>query len=182
MSLIVTAALNWATDSLLREPFEQAELRAATLVRLRPTGPPRAAVLHVHGYNDYFFQAHLARAFTDAGFAFYAVDLRTAGRSLRPGEIPHFVTDLQDQATDIAEAARTLRTLHPGLPLVVHAHSTGGLTASLWAHAHRNAGGTSAGPDALVLESPFFAFPAPVLTREVDCPWSPDLPNWPPRR
>lgn len=164
------AALDWRTDHLLGAPFQEAPLGPATLVRY-PHPPdlraPRATVVHVHGYNDYFFQEHLARAFAGAGYAFYAVDLRAAGRSLRPGQIPHFVTDLREQATDIAAAARTVRGLEPGLPLVVHAHSTGGLTASLWAHAHRNAAGADAGPDLLVLDSPFLDLHAPHWQRTV---------------
>ncbi|MGC5166324.1 alpha/beta fold hydrolase [Luteimicrobium sp. DT211] len=113
---------------------------------------PRAVVLHVHGYNDYFFQAHLAAALTGAGYAFVAVDLRRAGRSWRPGEVPHYVDDLHEHAADLTLAAAAARALHPGLPLVVHAHSTGGLTAALWAHAARRG---PDGPDLLVLDSPF---------------------------
>jgi alpha-beta hydrolase superfamily lysophospholipase len=150
--------LDWRTDHLLGEPFQEAPLGPATLVRYphQDDAPaPHAAVIHVHGYNDYFFQEHLARAFAAAGYAFYALDLRAAGRSLQPDQIPHFVMDLREQATDISAAARTVRALEPGLPLVLHAHSTGGLTGALWAHAHRNAVGADAGPDALVLDSPF---------------------------
>lgn len=128
---------------------------------------PRAAVLHVHGYNDYFFQDHLARTFTDAGYAFYAVDLRGAGRSWRHDQVPHYVTDLQEQATDVAQAARAVRAERPDLPLVLHAHSTGGLTTSLWAHAHRHASGEAAGPDALVLDAPFLDIPGSALTRGI---------------
>src|SRR5690606_19089651 len=102
-----------------------------------------------------------------AGYAFYAVDLRAAGRSLRPGQIPHFVTDLREQATDIAAAARAVRGLEPGRPLLVHAHSTGGLPASVWAHAHRTAAGADAGPDLLVLDSPFLDLHAPAWQRTV---------------
>jgi alpha-beta hydrolase superfamily lysophospholipase len=164
-------ALHWRVDDLLGDPFQRAPLGEATLVRLRP-GPDdvaaaRGAVLHVHGYNDYFFQAYVARAFADAGYLFHAVDLRAAGRSLRPGQLPHYVPDLRDQATDVARAARTLRREYPGLPLVVHAHSTGGLTTSLWAHAHRHATGAAAGPDALVLDSPFLALPGSSFQRAV---------------
>ena len=160
----------WGTDRLLGEPFQQAALGPATLVRYPypdDAPPARAAVIHVHGYNDYFFQEHLARTFTAAGYAFYAVDLRAAGRSLHPDQIPHFVMDLREQATDIAAAARTVRALEPGLPLVLHAHSTGGLTGSLWAHAHRNAAGADAGPDVLVLDSPFLDLWAPDWQRGI---------------
>ncbi|WP_369372549.1 alpha/beta fold hydrolase [Promicromonospora sp. Populi] len=163
-------ALDWRTDHLLGEPFQEARLGPATLVRYphpEDLGSPKAAVIHVHGYNDYFFQEHLARSFAAAGYAFYAVDLRAAGRSLEPDQIPHFVMDLREQATDIAAAARAVRSLEPGLPLVLHAHSTGGLTASLWAHAHRNAAGAAAGPDALVLDSPFLDLRAPQWQRTI---------------
>ncbi|PZR52823.1 alpha/beta hydrolase [Xylanimonas oleitrophica] len=178
--------MRWEPDTLLGAGFEQARLGDATLVRLAPgrgqaaavgtgTGAEpgsrdvrvRGAVLHVHGYNDYFFQAHLAHAFADAGYLFYAVDLRGAGRSLRPDQVPHYVTDMREQATDVARAARTLRTLHPDLPLVVHAHSTGGLTTALWAHAHRHATGPVAGPDALVLNSPFLDLPGTSFERGI---------------
>jgi alpha-beta hydrolase superfamily lysophospholipase len=146
----------WEPDSLLGEDFEVRPLGVATLVRsvARPERA-RAAFLHVHGYNDYFFQDHLAGAVVDAGYAFYAVDLRRAGRSLRPGDVPHLVTDLRDYATDLDAASHAVRELEPGLPLVVHAHSTGGLTASLWAHDRRSAPMTA--PDLLVLNSPFLS-------------------------
>lgn len=163
--------LTWKADPLLGAPFEAAALGPATLVRLTPSATERAAargvVLHVHGYNDYFFHEHLARSFADAGFLFYAVDLRTAGRSLLPGQVPHFVTDLREQASDVAAAAAAVRAAHPDLALVVHAHSTGGLTTSLWAHAHRHGHGTAAGPDALVLNSPFLALPGSSPARSV---------------
>ncbi|MBE7700956.1 alpha/beta hydrolase [Oerskovia sp. Sa1BUA8] len=156
----------------------------ATLVRRErgtppgsaPQDDPRGVVLHVHGYNDYFFQEHLARAVEDAGFAFFAVDLRAAGRSLRPGQVPHFVEDLREPATDLSVAVAAVRGLHPGLPLVVHAHSTGGLVAPLWAHAHRH----QRLVDALVLDSPFLDLNSSwlnrtIATRVLDAvgPWSP---------
>ncbi|MEK8226237.1 alpha/beta hydrolase [Oerskovia sp. M15] len=45
-------------------------------------GLRRRAVLYVHGFVDYFFQAHLGDAFEEHGYAFYAIDLRGYGRSL----------------------------------------------------------------------------------------------------
>jgi len=51
----------------------------ATVVRRAPdpgAAPGGSAVLHVHGFNDYFFQTHLADAFAAAGHTFYALDLR----------------------------------------------------------------------------------------------------------
>jgi alpha-beta hydrolase superfamily lysophospholipase len=143
---------------------------------------PRGVVLHVHGYNDYFFQTHLADAARDAGFLFYAVDTRTAGRALQDGDIPHHVTDLRDQGRDIVAALRVIRAQHPGLPVALHAHSTGGLTAACLLDAFpgvppatcpSGVGGPRANPaaddgsatlmpDALVLNSPFLELPTPV--------------------
>lgn len=157
----------WRSDRLLGPGFEERGLGPATLVRPadRPDRP-NAVVLHVHGYNDYFFQEHLARAFVAAGHAFYAVDLRRAGRSLLDHDHhhgpsaddalpPHYVASLREAGADLSAAAHAVRELEPGLPLVVHAHSTGGLSAALWAHAVRD--DPAHGPDLLVLDSPFFS-------------------------
>jgi alpha-beta hydrolase superfamily lysophospholipase len=134
----------------------------ATLVRRTPdpaTGPdaaaardPRPAVLHVHGFNDYFFQTHLAEQLEAHGYVFYALDLRRCGRSARPWSTPHYCTDLREYAEELTVAARLVREELGHDRLVVHAHSTGGLTASLWAHSVRERHLL----DALVLDSPWF--------------------------
>lgn len=127
---------------------------------------PAGVVVHVHGYNDYFFQAHLTDAVEAAGWAFLALDARRAGRAWRLGEVPHYQDDLREQGTDLTAAVAAARLLHPGVPVVVHAHSTGGLVAALWAHAHRERGGV----EGLVLDSPFLGATAgfvPVVGDEV---------------
>ncbi len=127
---------------------------------------PRGVVVHLHGYNDYFFQTHVADAVEDARWAFLALDARRAGRAWRLGEVPHYQDDLREQGTDLTAAVAAARLLHPGVPVVVHAHSTGGLVAALWAHAHRERGGI----EGLVLDSPFLgaaAVFAPVVGDEV---------------
>lgn len=160
----VGAPEDWQPDIL--PGFAQRPVEAATLVKhLNQPEAPKGVVLHVHGYNDYFFQTHFAEALTDAGYAFYAVDLRNAGRSLKEGGIAHFTTDLHQPAGDLAAAAQAVRTAHPDLPLVVHAHSTGGLIAALWAHAYRNETGVKAPPEALVLDAPFFEVPGTFFKR-----------------
>jgi len=144
------SAARWVPDIVTG--FEQASIAGVPLVRpLRQPDRPRSAVLHVHGYNDYFFQDHLARAFTDAGHAFYAVDLARAGRSLRPGDTPHYMTDVSEQGDGIDLALAAITALHPGLPIVVHGHSTGGLAAAIWAaeRPHPSLVG-------LILDSPLF--------------------------
>lgn len=144
------ANAQWSEDVL--PGYSRTPLGTATLVRphVQPTAP-LSAVLHVHGYNDYFFQAHLGRAFVESGRAFYAVDLARAGRSLLPGDIPHFMSDVAEQGDGIDAAVRAIADLHPGLPIVVHGHSTGGLTSAIWAadRGHRALAG-------VILDSPLF--------------------------
>lgn len=124
--------MDWAPDILAG--FETAKVGDVTLIRPdAPLASPRAAVLHVHGYNDYFFQAELADWFAQRGFAFFAVDMRRSGRSLQPGDHPHDMADIAEQGDDIQAAAAAINALHPNLKLVVHAHSTGALAAAVWA-------------------------------------------------
>ena len=112
---------------------------------------PTFDVLYVHGWSDYFFQRELAEFWTARGAAFYALDLRKCGRSLRPHQTPGYVDNLDTYDEDIAAALAAMRT-HAHRPLVLMGHSTGGLTLSLWAARH---------PDeavGLVLNSPWLEF------------------------
>lgn len=117
--------------------------RVATLVRHVPAADPQAipgtpdrpgwCALYVHGWNDYFFQRELARHISAGGGAFYAVDLHHYGRSLRDGDVPGWCTALSDFAVDLSRSLRLIGEEHPGCPVVLIGHSTGGLLAALWA-------------------------------------------------
>jgi alpha-beta hydrolase superfamily lysophospholipase len=135
----------------------------ATLVRHRATGTARGAVLYVHGFSDYFFQGHVAEHFAAQGFDFYAVDMRGYGRSLRAGDAPNFVTDLNIHFEEIDAAVRTIRTDDGHQRLVLLGHSTGGLITSLWAHLHRDEDLI----DALVLNSPWLELAEPWFLRTI---------------
>ncbi len=126
------------TIPLGTDPDGEGEI-VATLVSRTPPPEPRGALLWVHGLSDYFFQTALADAATDLGYAFYALDLRKCGRSRRPGQTPHHITDLSyyDAELDIATTVITEAT---GLPVVLGAHSTGGLITSLWLDRRGTAG------------------------------------------
>lgn len=152
----------WRPD-VLGEGFEAATITlpdddegqvTATLVRGPAPAEPRGAVLYVHGYNDYFFQADLARFLASAGWAFYALDLRKYGRSLLPHQTPNYCASLDVYEAELDEAAAVIGEEQPG-PLLVVAHSTGGLTAPLWAA--RRPGLVSG----MVLNSPFLDFKQP---------------------
>lgn len=173
----------WSADPLLGEEFSIRRLdvpAAATpsdrgpapstvLIRYDPSvhNPPcasvRAAIVLVHGYNDYFFHASSARLIAQMGLAVFGVDLRRAGRAWLPGQVAHYQADLRETGADLSAAVAAVRRELPGIPVIVHAHSTGGLMAALWAHAHRR---RVSGPDLLILDSPFFATPRPRWVRE----------------
>ncbi|MBB5872145.1 alpha-beta hydrolase superfamily lysophospholipase [Allocatelliglobosispora scoriae] len=131
----------------------------ATLVRRLADQPSKRAVLYLHGWNDYFFQTHLADFYLDAGFDFYAIDLRKYGRSLLAHQTPNFISSISDYFPEIDEAVRLIRE-DGHETVVVNGHSTGGLISSLWLHAR---GGDAV--DGLFLNSPFFDINAPWLVR-----------------
>ncbi len=106
----------------------------ATLVTRRTDRPSGRAVLHVHGFADYFFQRPAADYWTERGYDFYALDLRKYGRSLLPHQTPNFATDLTDYYAEVDEAVRRVTERDGHDHLVVTAHSTGGLLMALWAH------------------------------------------------
>jgi len=147
------------TFELGPDPDDEGEA-AAVLVRRRPaTGVEvRGAVLYVHGFSDYFFQTELAEFFADRGLTFYGLDLRKCGRARRPGQTPHYTSDLaqyDDELDRSLEAVLADHPEHPDLPVTVLAHSTGGLVTPLWLDRRRRAGRT-APVTGLVLNSPWF--------------------------
>jgi len=145
-------------------PGEPADVElVATLVRRVPEGAgSRRALLYLHGWNDYFFQTHLADALTDLGFDFYALDLRRYGRSLRRGHLRGYVTDLDDYSVELDAAAEVIMADHD--EFVLMGHSTGGLVACLWA-AKRPRGLT-----ALILNSPWLDLQGSALVRTLGTP------------
>ncbi|MDN5571795.1 MAG: alpha/beta hydrolase [Propionibacteriaceae bacterium] len=115
------------------EVGEPDEPLVGTLIRRADPGlrVGRPAWLYVHGWNDYFFQEHLARAVEEWGYAFHAVDLRRYGRSHREGQLWGYVDDLADYAAELDAAAEVIGGDHDRI--VAMGHSTGGLTLCLWA-------------------------------------------------
>ena len=139
--------------------------RTATLVRfLPPAAPvppakPRPAVLFLHGWSDYFFNADLARFWNEAGYAYYALDMHNHGRSLRPGQPGGYVADLADYDAEIEAACRLIAGDGPPAPITLMGHSTGGLVAALWAGSHPES------VSRLVLNSPWLEMHGSSLVR-----------------
>ncbi len=172
---MVAAVTAWETDILSgyhrhtielgADPEGEADL-LATLVRRGGPQPARHAVLAVHGYTDYFFNAGLADRFAAHGFAFYALDLRKCGRSWRDGQTPHFTTDLARYHTELERALAIIAAETGGAGVCVYGHSAGGLIVTLWCDELRRRGLTAAlGIDALVLNSPFLDLHGPAILR-----------------
>lgn len=193
---------DWRED-LLGEGFECTDLDlgaddegplVATLVRSLPRHSHRfnrlfarerlfedVDVLYVHGWSDYFFQRHLAKFWTDRGARFFALDLRKYGRSLREGQTPGYIEDLDDYSVEIelaleimghgskaptAARDRGVRSETRGRPrsLVLLGHSTGGLVLSLWASNHPGRA------HAIMLNSPWLEFQLSSTGRQVLAP------------
>lgn len=123
-----------------------------------------AAVLVVHGLSDYFFHTHLAEFLASRGIATYGVDLRRCGRSRHDGLTPHFTTDLERYDDELDQALEVITSERPGLPVVVAAHSTGGLIVPLWLARRRDRGRLDP-VVGLVLNSPWFQFDVPERAR-----------------
>jgi alpha-beta hydrolase superfamily lysophospholipase len=144
-------------------PGEPSDMElVATLIRRSGSRVGSRAALYVHGWNDYFFQTHVADYLTDLGYDFYAIDLRRYGRSLRPGQLRGFITDLDDYSLELDAAADLIAVDHDRLLLM--GHSTGGLVTALWA-AH-NADRL----EALILNSPWLDIQGAAIVRTLGSP------------
>ena len=157
------------TIPLGTDPDDEGDV-AATLVRYQPeavTERTGRAVLYVHGFTDYFFQKHLAEHFAAQGYAFFALDLRKCGRSLRQGQTAHYVSDLSLYDTELDEAVRLVREDTGNGDVLLVAHSTGGLVLPLWLDSRRRRGTPVPGVAGVILNSPWFDLQGPSYFRSV---------------
>ena len=102
----------------------------ATLIRHHPPRHQRA-VFYIHGWNEYFFQAHEAQFFEELGYDFYAIDLHRYGRSLQPGELFGYMEDVNDYYEELDACVEYIRRDHS--QILLYGHSTGGLIGALYA-------------------------------------------------
>ncbi|MBV7362986.1 alpha/beta hydrolase [Actinomycetaceae bacterium TAE3-ERU4] len=178
-------------QTLALDPDDEGDV-VATLVRHLASDDPGAVedtpqvphfnILYLHGWNDYFFQRELARHSARAGARFYGLDLRKYGRSLRSHQTFGYVDSLTVYDEDIAAALKVIRAedsvrgCATPLPVVLMGHSTGGLTATMWAARHR---GELAG---LVLNSPWLENHISPFMRTVTRPFFKKIAQLQPRR
>ena len=134
----------------------------ATLIRKVGPRVGSRAVLYLHGWNDYFFQTHVADYMTELGYDFYALDLRRYGRSIREGQLRGFIANLDDYSLELDAAADLIAVDHDRLLLM--GHSTGGLIAALWA------GHNSDRLEGLILNSPWLDMQGSAIVRTLGTP------------
>ena len=100
----------------------------ATLVSAKANRPEQKSVLYLHGFVDYFFQAHMAEAFVNEGYNFYALDLRKYGRSILPHQHQNYCQDMNEYYEEVTRSIEEI-TKVSGEEIFLLGHSTGGLLA-----------------------------------------------------
>ncbi len=154
----------YLAETIPLPPDDEGEV-VATLVRRTAVGPTTKAVLHLHGFADYFFQTGYADWWAERGYDFYALDLRKHGRSLLPHQTPNYITDLRDYFPEIDEAWKRVTERDGHTEVVISAHSTGALEIALWADDRRPAELAGA-----VMNSPWLDLQGSPLRRLVGTP------------
>ncbi|MCH5347634.1 MAG: alpha/beta hydrolase [Muribaculaceae bacterium] len=135
------AQTQWKPDVLgndfemltVKQPADDLGAATSTVIRYRVSQARqmKRGVLYIHGFNDYFFQAEMAREFVDHGYQFYAVDLRRYGRSMTSTEHRFDVRSLRDYFPDIDSALVEME--RAGIDdITLMGHSTGGLIAAYY--------------------------------------------------
>ena len=125
----------------------------ATLIQSPKNKQGNKSVLYLHGFNDYFFQTHVADQFNQKGYNFFALDLRKYGRSLLPHQHPNYCRSLTEYFEEINRSVEIIQK-ETDKKITLIGHSTGGLIASVYL----NIGKYRERFDRLILNSPFFDF------------------------
>jgi alpha-beta hydrolase superfamily lysophospholipase len=156
----------WADDPELGSGFVHKTLSfahdhdgpvTATLVRNKPcVDKGKPAILYLHGFIDYFFQAHVAHRFNAAGHNFYGLDLRKYGRSLNCAEHPNFCRAFEEYFPEITKSLEIIGD-EGHSSVVLMAHSTGALPGALYA----KDGSAGALITRIIFNSPFLKIPRP---------------------
>ena len=154
----------WTARTITLADDDEGEV-VATLVHRPAAGTARGALLHVHGFADYFFHTEFAAWWVARGYDVYALDLRKYGRSLLPHQTPNYVTDLATYDEELDQAWHQVTAVDGHRHVVLSGHSTGGLTTALWADRRR-----PAELSGLVLNSPWFDLQGSAWRRTLGTP------------
>lgn len=124
-----------------------------SLVRKKAATETKNAVLYIHGFCDYFFNAEFANFIINEGYDFYALDLRKYGRSILEGQHPNNAKNLNEYFADIDTAIQIIKS-EGHTYIHINAHSTGGLIVARYASARTKQNYFQS----ISLNSPFFDF------------------------
>lgn len=141
---------NYQTLSL-RDDYEGKA--TATLISTKQNTGSRNAVLHIHGFIDYFFHPHIAESFLREGYDFYALELRKYAHSLLPHQHPNYCRSMEEYFEELSLAIEKIYA-ETQQKVILLGHSTGGLLAVLYA----NTGEKRDLLDKVILNSPFLEF------------------------
>lgn len=122
----------WIAETIPLDDDFEGEV-VATLVSRRGDRPTEHAVLHVHGFSDYFFHTEYGEWWLERGHDAYGLDLRKYGRSIRPHQSATYVADLEEYFAELDAAWERITVRDGHTRVVVSGHSTGGLVVALWA-------------------------------------------------
>jgi alpha-beta hydrolase superfamily lysophospholipase len=139
----------------------------ATVIHSPENKPNRPAVFYLHGFNDYFFQAHVAQKFNAEGYNFYALDLRKYGRSLLPHQHPNYCRSLQEYFEEIDHTIEIIKG-ETSEEIIFLGHSTGALIQSYYL----NNGQYRDQVSRVIFNSPFLQFNLPKWQRKILLPAS----------
>ncbi len=149
------------TEDILGNGFERRSIAMpddeegkviCTIVRKKTDSVSQKAVLYIHGFCDYFFNNELADAYTTNGIDFYAIDLRKYGRSYLDHQKINSCRSLKEYFADIDTALSIIKQ-EGHTDVTINAHSTGGLTTTIYAAHQKNAKKYNR----IILNSPFFS-------------------------
>ena len=93
----------WQAETIDLPPDAEGEV-VATLVSRSAPAPTEQAVLHLHGFADYFFHVEYGEWWLERGYDMYAMDLRKYGRSILPHQTATYVADLEEYFDELDRA------------------------------------------------------------------------------
>ncbi len=122
----------------------------ASLIRCKKQITNGIPVLYIHGFSDYFFHPHMAEKFHEAGYNFFALELRKYGSAIREHQHPNYCKSLFEYFEEINQSLEII-TKESRQKAILLGHSNGGLISSLYAKYGENRNLIQL----LVLNSPF---------------------------
>jgi len=137
----------------------------ATLISYNKNESTRQPILYIHGFSDYFYHPQLAEKASEAGYNFFALELRKYGRSIREHQHANYCRSLHEYFPEIDFALKKITEVS-GQKAILLGHSNGGLISSLYA-IHGNYKGLI---QLLILNSPFLELNLNLLVRKIAIP------------